>query len=115
MGDYYYNVGQYDFAAGYKYIKELENSYRTRFISSNLFIKGTDERAFLDHQIVKRNGLAIGIFGIINKIPESVKEQIDLKDPMIIAKNKINELRPQVDILITVSYTHLTLPTNREV
>ena len=91
MGDYYYNVGQYDFAAGYKYIKELENSYRTRFISSNLFIKGTDERAFLDHQIVKRNGLAIGIFGIINKIPESVKEQIDLKDPIIIAKNKINK------------------------
>tara|TARA_B100001123_G_scaffold276773_1_gene307838 strand:+ start:579 stop:1418 length:840 start_codon:yes stop_codon:yes gene_type:complete len=100
MGDYYYNVGHYDFAAGYKYIKELENLYRTRFISSNLFIKGTDERAFLDHQIVKRNGLAIGIFGIINKIPESVKEQIDLKDPIIIAKNKINELRPQVDILI---------------
>ena len=100
MGDYYYNVGHYDFAAGYKYIKELENLYRTRFISSNLFIKGTDERAFLDHQIVKRNGLAIGIFGIINKIPESVKEQIDLKEPIIIAKNKINELRPQVDILI---------------
>ena len=100
MGNYYYNVGYYDFAAGYKYIKELENLYRIRFISSNLFIKGTDERLFLDHQIVKRNGLAIGIFGIINKIPESVKEQIDLKEPLIIAKNKINELRPQVDILI---------------
>ena len=100
MGDYYYNVGQYDFAAGYKYIKELENSYRTKFISSNLFIKGTNDKAFLDHQIVERNGLTIGIFGIINDIPESAKEQIDLKDPITVARIKINELRPQVDILI---------------
>ena len=26
MGDYIYNVGQYDFAAGYNFIKQLENS-----------------------------------------------------------------------------------------
>ena len=62
MGDYYYNVGKYDFAAGYNYIKELENLYSTKFISSNLFIKGTNDQAFQVHQIVERNGLKIGIF-----------------------------------------------------
>ena len=49
---------------------------------------------------MERNGLTIGVFGIINDIPEAAKEQIDLKDPITIARNKINELRPQVDILI---------------
>ena len=100
MGDYYYNVGKYDFAAGYNYIKELENLYSTKFISSNLFIKGTNDQAFQVHQIVERNGLKIGIFGIVNDIPETAKEEIELKDPITVARNKINELRPQVDILI---------------
>ena len=44
--------------------------------------------------------MTIGIFGVITDIPQMVKEEVDIKDAITIAKNKINELRPQVDILV---------------
>ena len=100
MGDYFYNVGQYDFAAGYDFIKELENSNDIKFLSSNLYIKDTNELAFIGHHIIQRNDVRIGIFGVITDIPQMVKEEVDIKDAITIAKNKINELRPQVDILV---------------
>ena len=102
MGDYFYNVGQYDFAAGYNFIKQLENSNDIKFLSSNLYIKDTNELAFIDHHIIERNDVRIGIFGVITDIPQMVKEDVDIKDAITIAKNKINELKPQVDILVVL-------------
>ena len=46
MGNYLYNVGQNDFAAGVDFIRELENSANNNFISSNLVNVGTEDLAF---------------------------------------------------------------------
>jgi len=99
MGNYIYNVGQYDFAGGYTFLKELQTSFNANFISSNLFLKGTDNLAFKNHEIIDNNGIKIGIFGIITDIPSMVNE-LELKDPVLVAQSKIKELRPQVDLLI---------------
>jgi|TARA_Y100000310_G_scaffold82941_1_gene79592 hypothetical protein len=99
MGNYYYNVGQSDFAAGFEFLREMEAIAGTNFISSNLVMTGTDQLAFNDHTIVERNGLKIGIFGITTELPFSVKE-VSVKDYIATAKAKVTELSPQVDILV---------------
>ena len=99
MGDYLYNVGQSDFAAGLEFLREMEVGTGVHFMSSNLFMAGTDELAFNDHKIVERNGLKIGVFGIATGLPQSEKH-IEVKDYIVAAKSKIAELRPQVDVLV---------------
>ena len=99
MGNYIYNVGQYDFAGGYSFIKELESTFKANFISSNLFLRETNKLAFNGHEIININGIKVGVFGIITDIPSMVKE-LELKDPILTAQSKINELRPKVDLLV---------------
>ncbi|MBT5097239.1 MAG: hypothetical protein HOM22_05430, partial [Candidatus Marinimicrobia bacterium] len=99
MGNYLYNVGQNDFAAGVDFIRELENSANNNFISSNLVNVGTEDLAFKDHTIVEQNGVKLGIFGIITNLPASIKE-LEVKDPLTVINSKVKELRPQVDVLI---------------
>jgi len=99
MGDYIYNVGYQDLAAGFEFIKEMEASYGTQYVSSNILKAGTDELAFNPHKIIKRGELNIGIFGLTTKLPSSVNA-ITVKDYIQTAKEKIAELRPQVDVLV---------------
>ena len=99
MGEYLYNVGNHDFAAGYEFLVEMQSKYDVGFISSNIVKTGTDELAFLDHKIFDRNGIKIGVFGLMQKIPSFVKE-VEVNDLSEVARNKIEELRPQVDILV---------------
>ena len=99
MGEYLYNVGNHDFAAGYEFLVEMQSKYDIGFISSNIVKAGTDDLAFLDHKIFDRNGIKIGVFGLMQKIPSFVKE-VEVNDLSEVARNKIEELRPQVDILV---------------
>ncbi|SVC60906.1 uncharacterized protein METZ01_LOCUS313760, partial [marine metagenome] len=46
MGNYIYNVGQSDFAAGIEFLREMEETAGTHFISSNLVNAGTNELTF---------------------------------------------------------------------
>ncbi|MEA1882777.1 MAG: hypothetical protein U9N31_10315 [Candidatus Marinimicrobia bacterium] len=99
MGNYLYNVGYYDFAAGYEFIREMQSTYGTRFISSNIVKAGTDELAFASHEILQNKGLKIGVFGITTELPAAEKA-VAIKDYTETAKAKIAELRPQVDLLV---------------
>ena len=100
MGDYIYNIGGYDLAAGYEFISDYMLKSNIQFISSNLFLKNTDKLAFSDHVIIEDSGLKIGIFGITNMLPEAARNSLEIKNFSSIAKAKISELNPQVDILV---------------
>ena len=108
IGDYLYNVGYFDLAAGYEFIQEMQTSYGTNFISANIVKAGTEELVFSPHKIIERNGLTIGVFGITTELPQ-VEKVIEVKDYIAAAKAKIAELRPQVDILVMLLFTFLIL------
>lgn len=99
MGDYIYNVGNHDLAAGFEFLKEMDSTYDISFISSNIVLSGTNDLAFEDHRIIEQNNLKIGIFGLMRAIPPFVTE-VEVLDISAIAQKKIKELRPQVDILV---------------
>ena len=99
MGDYIYNVGYFDLAAGYEFLQEMKTTFGTNFMSSNIVKAGTEELAFIPHKIIEKNGLKIGVFGITTALPATEKA-IEVKDYVESAKIKIAELRPQVDLLV---------------
>ena len=99
MGNYIYNVGHNDFAAGLDFLKQLEISANNNFISSNIVNAGTDDLAFKSHTIIERNGIKVGVFGILSSLPASMKE-LELKDALSVINSKVEELRPQVDVLV---------------
>ena len=99
MGDYIYNVGYFDLAAGYEFLQEMKTTFGTNFISSNIVKAGTEELAFIPHEIIEKNGLKIGVFGITTALPAAEKA-IEVNDYVESAKMKIAELRPQVDLLV---------------
>ena len=99
MGNYIYNVGHNDFAAGLDFLKQLEISANNNFISSNIVNVGTDDLAFKSHTIIERNGIKVGVFGILSSLPASMKE-LELKDALSVINSKVEELRPQVDVLV---------------
>ncbi|MBN4081416.1 hypothetical protein JYT44_03535 [Caldithrix abyssi] len=99
MGPYLYNVGYYDLAAGYEFIREMQEAIGTNFISSNIVKAGTSELAFKPHEIIAKGGLNIGVFGITTELPKA-ENTIEVKNYIETAKAKIAELRPQVDVLV---------------
>jgi len=99
MGNYIYNVGHNDFAAGLDFLKQLEISANNKFISSNIVNVGTDDLTFKSHTIIERNGIKVGVFGILSSLPASAKE-LELKDALTVINSKVEELRPQVDVLV---------------
>ena len=99
VGNYIYNVGHNDFAAGLDFLKQLEISANNNFISSNIVNAGTDDLAFKSHTIIERNGIKVGVFGILSSLPASAKE-LELKDALTVINSKVEELRPQVDVLV---------------
>lgn len=74
MGNYLYNVGQSDLAAGFEFLRDMEAETGVYFMSSNLVIAGSDELAFNDHKILDRNGLKIGVFGVTSNLPPEEKK-----------------------------------------
>lgn len=111
MGNYLYNVGQSDLAAGFEFLRDMEAETGVYFMSSNLVIAGSDELAFNDHKILDRNGLKIGVFGVTSNLPPEEKN-LEVKDFVSTAKAKINELRSQVDILVMMLNSTRTESSN---
>jgi len=68
------NVGEYDLAAGYEFLKSLEKNSTIPFISANLREKESSDLAFKPFVIIKRNKLKIGIIGVTNYLSQEVTE-----------------------------------------
>ena len=99
MGDYYYNVGVQDFTAGLDFIKDIQNESSVHFLSANLYDEKSDTLLFKDHIVLERDNLRIGMFGVARELQIDL-EGVRVDNYIATAKKKINELRPEVDILV---------------
>ena len=93
------NIGEYDLAGGYHFLKSLEKNSKVPFISANLQVKETGDLAFKPYVIIKRNKLKIGIIGVTDYLSQNVTE-LTKNNYLEMGQNYIDELRDEVDILI---------------
>lgn len=93
------NIGEYDLAGGYKFLKSLEKNSTIPFISANLREKDSGNLAFKPYVIINRNTLKIGIIGVTDYLSRNVSE-LYKENYLETGTKLINKLRADVDILI---------------
>jgi 2',3'-cyclic-nucleotide 2'-phosphodiesterase (5'-nucleotidase family) len=103
------NIGEYDLAAGYNFLKSLEENSKIPFISANLQIIKTGDLAFKPYVIIKRNKGQ----KYINELRDKVDILIILVNGNINQKNAIIESFKDADYVYlsrAISNTRSTVP-----
>jgi hypothetical protein len=107
------NVGELDLALGLDYLKGLEKTYNTPFVSANL-VDETNTRIFKPYVIKEINGRKIGIFGLMGdssdmvaKIKEVSGGKISVTELIQSAESMVNELKGKVDVIIAMTHQQM--------
>jgi 2',3'-cyclic-nucleotide 2'-phosphodiesterase (5'-nucleotidase family) len=93
------NVGGFDLAKGYDYLRQLADSLKLTYISANLIDATTGELVFPAYQIIEKGGLKVGIIGLTDLLPPTVKD-LKSKDIIETGRQLIKELKQQVDVIV---------------
>lgn len=102
-------IGDDDLTLGKDFLHELSKTSSIPFLSANLIDEETQKPLFNRYIIKEINRLKIGIFSLLS--PETFsgpsdprKKGIVFEDPLTTAREMIQELSPQVDLLILLSH-----------
>ena len=108
------NIGNYELLTGIKYLIDLQNKYPSlSFLSANIKSKSTNEFIFNPYKIVKRGSLDIGIIGVTNMVPDTMKS-VKVVDYIKAGNDQINKIKDKVDVIVMLvnsdRSTHNSLP-----
>lgn len=102
-------LGNHEFDHGYKRIEKFRELAKQPLLSANAL--DPDGKLIGDKatHIIKVEGLTIGIIGIItdntpNMVSPLGNEGLTFLDPETVLKEKVQELRPKVDLLVVLSH-----------
>lgn len=93
------NVGQFEFAAGYDFLKSIVDTSKVPFISANLRKVSNGEYAFTPYRIIERDGFRVGITGVTSLLPADVKE-LKMEPYLTAGRQIIDELEPKTDYIV---------------
>jgi 5'-nucleotidase/UDP-sugar diphosphatase len=91
--------------------------YRVPFpvLGANIFYKGTNHRYSRPYTIIERDGVRLGVIGIIGQDARSVANQpgivdLDFRDPIPAVRDAVRELKGQVDLIVVLAHQGQTGP-----
>jgi len=93
------NVGKYELLAGLSFLKEQVSATSIPFISANLRDTATGELLFKPYIIVERGTLKIGIIGLTNMVPDTMKS-VSSDNYLKSGKAAIDDIKNKVDVLV---------------
>ena len=108
-------IGNHEFDYGSDNFEK--QMYRVPFpvLGANIFYKGTTHRYSRPYTIIERNGVRLGVIGIIGEDARSVAlpsgiTGLDFMDPIPIVRDLVKELKPQVDLIVVLAHQGKTGP-----
>ena len=94
------NVGKYELLAGLSYLKKMEKNFSTiPFISANIKSASTSELLFKPYRIVRKDDLDIGVLGLTNMVPDTMRSVV-MDDYISAGIKYIKELKNKVDLIV---------------
>ena len=93
------NVGQYEFGGGEQFLLETASTTQIPFISANLINMQTNQLLFNPYIIIEREGLKIGVIGLTNLLPKTIKN-IRADDYITARKSMLKKIKDKVDIIV---------------
>ena len=108
-------IGNHEFDYGSDNFEK--QMYRVPFpvLGANIFYKGTTHRYSRPYTIIERDGVRLGVIGIIGEDARSVAlpsgiTGLDFFDPIPIVRDLVKELKPQVDLIVVLAHQGKTGP-----
>jgi 5'-nucleotidase / UDP-sugar diphosphatase len=108
-------IGNHEFDYGAENFER--QMYRVPFpvLGANIFYKGTTHRYSRPYVILERNGVRLGVIGIIGQDARSVAlpsgiTNLDFSDPAPAVAAAVQELKPHVDLIVVLAHQGKTGP-----
>lgn len=108
-------IGNHEFDYGADNFERQMHRVPYPVLGANIFYKGTKHRYSRPYVILERNGIRLGVIGVIGQDARSVAlpsgiTNLDFEDPAPAIGPIVRELRPQVDLVIVVAHQGKTGP-----
>ncbi|MEC7865804.1 MAG: bifunctional UDP-sugar hydrolase/5'-nucleotidase [Pseudomonadota bacterium] len=108
-------IGNHEFDYGIEPFKRGINKVSFPVLGANIFYKDTERLFSRAYTILERNGLRLGVIGIIGLDARSVilpsyVEGLDFRDPIPYVRKAVKELKPLVDVIVVLTHQGKTGP-----
>ena len=109
-------IGNHEFDYGEEILLWQKNRAAFPVLSANLFFKDTTHPFAQRHTIIERNGIRIGVVGLLGQDAASTAiarehiDELDVTDPTTAAQRSVDELRDDVDLIILLTHQGHTAP-----
>ena len=110
-----FGIGNHEFDYGWQNFRKL--MFRAPFpvLGANIFYEGTDIPFSPPHAILEKDGVRIGVIGIIGQDARSVVlpsfvTELDFRDPAAVIAQSIEELEHDVDLIVVLAHQGHTGP-----
>lgn len=109
-------IGNHEFDYGEKILEWQKNQAPFPVLSANLFYKGTDHPFAQRHTIIERDGVRIGVIGVLGQDAASTAvaplhiDELDVTDPAEAVQRSVDELRDDVDLIVLLTHQGHTAP-----
>lgn len=108
-------IGNHEFDYGSVNFSKQMNRVPFPVLGDNIFYKGTEIPYSRPYTIIEKNGIRLGVIGIIGLDAFSVlwqegSKDLEFRDPIPVTKKIIAELKPQVDLIIVLAHQGKTGP-----
>ncbi len=109
-------IGNHEFDYGESILEWQKNRAPFPVLGANLFYKDTDFPFAQPHAIIERNGVRIGVIGILGQDAASTAvardhiDELDVIDPAVAVQRSVDELRQDVDLIVLLTHQGHTAP-----
>ena len=109
-------IGNHEFDYGEAVLEWQKNLAPFPVLSANLFYKGTDHPFAQRHTLIERNGIRIGVIGLLGQDAASTAvarehiDELDVSDPAEAAQRSVDALRDDVDLIVLLTHQGHTAP-----
>ncbi len=108
-------IGNHEFEYGHEIFSWQKNRAPFPVLGANFFYKDTDHPYAQAHAIIERNGVRIGVIGImgqdaVSAIIPSFIAPLDVTVPAEAVQRSVDELRHDVDLIVLLTHQGKTAP-----
>jgi len=109
-------IGNHEFDYGEAILLWQKNRAAFPVLSANLFFKDTTHPFAQRHTIIERNGIRIGVVGLLGQDAASTAivrdhiDELDVTDLAAAAQKSVDELRDDVDLIVLLTHQGHTAP-----
>ena len=109
-------IGNHEYEYGEAILAWQKNRVAFPVLGANIFYRGTDFPYAQPHAIIERDGVRIGVIGILGQdaaattIAAEYNDEIDVRDPAETVQRSVDELRDDVDLIVLLTHMGHTAP-----